>query len=96
MEILANGNILDFAKEAWSSAVMVIMILSLLYMLGRSQNKYTTSNDKYAELIKQYTETQEEQIQILKAQNEKLRDIFYIMNSCQVKPCNKKDFKSNK
>ena len=94
MEILANWNILDFAKEAWSSAVMVIMIFSLLYMLGRSQNKYTKSNDKYAELIKQYTETQQEQIQILKAQNEKLRDIFYIMNSCQVKPCNKPDFKS--
>ena len=94
MEILTDWNILEFAQEAWSSAVMVIMIFALLYMLGRSQNKYTKSNDKYAELIKQYTETQEEQIQILKAQNEKLRDIFYIMNSCETKPCNNPDFKS--
>ena len=95
MEILANGNILDFAKEAWSSAVMVIMIFALLFMLARSQNKYTTNNDKYVELIKQYTEIQQEQIQILKSQNEKLRDIFYIINNCrQSKSCDKKEFKS--
>ena len=96
MEILTDWNILDFAKEAWSSAVMVIMILVLLFMFARSQNKYTKINDKYAELIKQYTETQEEQIQILKAQNEKLRDLFHILNSSQGEPSNKKDLKSNK
>ena len=94
MEILTDGNILDFAKKAWSSAVMVIMIFALLYMLSRSYNKYTASNDKYVELIKQTMETQQQQIQILKAQNEKLRDIFYIMNSCEGKPCDKTDFKS--
>ena len=64
---------------------MVIMIFALLAMLNRSQNKYIASNDRYTELIKQYTETQQEQIQILKSQNEKLREIFFIINKCEGK-----------
>ena len=87
MDFLLNWDLLNFAKEAGSSAVMVIMIFALLFMLSRSQNKYTVSNDKYADLIKQTTEIQQEQIQILKAQNEKLRDIFFIMNWCEKKSC---------
>lgn len=87
MEFIFNSEILQFARDAWSSAVMVIMIFALLFMIWRSQNKYTKSTDKYAEIIKENIKTQQQQIEILKSQNERLKDIFFIINSCEKKPC---------
>jgi predicted PurR-regulated permease PerM len=74
-------DILNFAREAGSGAVMVIMIFALLFMLNRSQKKYLESMDKYANLIIRQTETSQELANVVKNQNEKLKDLFYILNN---------------
>ena len=76
MDFLTNTNLLTYSKEAWSSAIMVIMIFALLFMLNRSQKKYLESMDKYSILIEKQITTNTELIIIIRNQNEKFQEIF--------------------
>lgn len=76
IEFLTNTNILTYSQEAWSSAIMVIMIFALLFMLNRSQKKYLESMDKYSVLLEQQIKTSTELTFIIKSQNDRVQDIF--------------------
>lgn len=76
IEFLSNTDILWFAEKAWSSAIMVVMIFWLMYMLNRSQKKYLESMDKYSLLLEKQIQTSTELTLILKNQNEQIKEIF--------------------
>lgn len=76
IEFLTNTNILEYSMRAWSSAIMVVMIFALLFMLNRSQKKYLDTIDKYSLLIEKQIQTNVELNAIVSYQNKKIEEIF--------------------
>lgn len=76
VEFLTNANILEYSKTAWSSAIMVIMIFFLMFLLNRSQKRYLETMDKYSLLLEKQIETSTELTIIIKQQNEEIKNIF--------------------
>lgn len=67
MDLISNINVLNFAKEAWSSAIMIIVIFVLLYMLNRANKRFLDMNEKYCLLIEKQIEVNKE-LQIMVTQ----------------------------
>ena len=70
IEFLTNINILNFAREAGSSSVLILVIFTLIYMLNRWQKKYIESMEKYGVLLEKQVATNIELIEVVKKQRE--------------------------
>lgn len=73
MDLIANVNVLNFAKEAGSSAIMIIVIFVLLYMLNRANKKFLDMNEKYCALLEKQIEVNKD-LQV--AVNQMYKEIF--------------------
>lgn len=78
-ELLSNTNLLEYSQTAWSSAVMIILIFALIFMLNRSQNRYVKIMDKYANLIEKQIKTNTEMTMIIREQNNQINNIINVI-----------------
>lgn len=79
LEILTNVNLLEYSQTAWSSAIMIILIFALIFMLNRSQNRYLKIMDKYAILIEKQIKTNTELTMIINNQNNQINNIINLI-----------------
>ena len=76
MELQLVSDVLVFLQTNPVVWVLSLMNVWLLYLLIKWQAKHLEGNDKYVDLITDHIKIQQEQIHILKAQNEKIKEIF--------------------